>query len=771
MHIVRGRAGFERLEPLPFADSSPEEAWLRRNTRFLLESVQVAALGGMSLLYGIVVNLFLVAGVLLFAAWWLGWFFGVSGGLTAWNTADASAAQYQGAWTWITWTALLPAVAMGTFVAADAADRLVHVSRGLRTAARIVSVLILALGAGAILVLFAVPWLLVVLHNYAAHSGSAAARLITAAGLVPRDLCDQLLSTGDACGSSGGPSVVGASLFSFASILAAIVAVLHQVRRFLPDVASQPSDAGWMRRFVDRALVRLLPWTAVGVISLAVVTLLLRWATALVADPSLLGHWAWFYIVGVAFLVLRVSTDVNRTSLHPFYRERLSKAFVLERAADDVIRPVDYGERLRFSEFRPPEHRGPQLIACASANVSDNDVVPADRNCVPFNFGHLTTGLAGGLFPAEARTMSRLFEFQADPQFRVATIPAAMAISGAAFSPLAGRFTRRMAPYRVVMALANARLGVWLPNPLWIENGRVFRRLVELRLEHEVRGYVGELGEVLAGTDLDLDRLSFRDLVWLNSLELGEPAATLVVDSLPVHLPLPDVATVERPRARDVVRIWLKSVLDRPGASWLAREAFGKTSVYDRFLYVTDGGHYDNLGLVEALRHRPKEVYVLDASSDPQDSFSTLGQAIATARMDLGCEVELDPRQLRRRKAKPPLVSYGTGRVRYPDGEGADLYYVKALVTRKLPWDVEAYAQEHASFPRTPTTSQLYGEFDLEAYRVLGREGIRALLEVVASGASSGSITTSSNGLAGESALHASVGTVAGNDPGDGESR
>jgi hypothetical protein len=185
--------------------------------------------------------------------------------------------------------------------------------------------------------------------------------------------------------------------------------------------------------------------------------------------------------------------------------------------------------------------------------------------------------------------------------------------------------------------------------------------------------------------------------------------------------------------------MWVRHVFFRPGAFHLAKEAFGQTSIYDRFLYITDGGHYDNLGLVEALRHRPKTVYVLDASSDPPDSFSTLGQAIATARMDLGCEVELDPRSLQRgKKNKPPLACYGTGKVRYADRAETDLYFVKAIVTGTLPWDVEAYAKEHSTFPRTATSNQLYGEFDLEAYRVLGREGARALLRAVAEAAAGG---------------------------------
>jgi hypothetical protein len=741
MHIVRTKSKLQPDDPPAFADASPEEAWLRRNTRYLLESVKVAALGGLSLLNGMLVNLFLVASVMVFIAWWSGWFYLVSGGLTDWNTPRASAIDYSQAWTAVTWTVWLGPAGLVVFMIEDAVDRLFRVPPFIRAGSRELSVLLLGLGIGSLLFFYAVPSLLVTAHNYAAGSGSAWASLVTAAGLIPQQVCTDLLAQGqDACGAAAGPSVTGASLVSLGAIVAAAVTVLRSARRFLPDAATAPGDSGRLRRLLDRFFVRLLPWAALIVIVLVTLTLLLRWTTALVADPTLLGHWGWFYAVAIGFVVLKVTTDANRTSLHYFYRERLSKAFVLERAGSEV-KPVPYSDLLRFSDAKPQDG-GPELIACASANASDNDVVPADRNCVPYSFGHGTTGLSGELFPPEARTNSRLFEFNADREYRVATIPAAMAMSGAAFSPLAGRYTKRVAPYRVVMALANARLGVWLPNPLWIEDDAVFRRLVKLRRAQEVKKYLSEVG-----SQVGIDGLSARDLVWVQSLDVAvaDPAVARELDVVLAWAlaretkrtgnAAPDRRAADARRTIDVVKSWWRHVFVRPGAFHLAKEAFGQTSIYNRFLYITDGGHYDNLGLVEALRYRPEAVYVLDASSDPPDTFSTLGQAIATARMDLGCEVEVNPRMLQRgENDKRPLACYGVGKVVYSDGEVTALYFLKALVSESLPWDVEAYAREHNTFPRTSTSNQLYGEFDLEAYRVLGREAARALLNHINGG-------------------------------------
>ena len=248
MHILRTKSNLQPGDP-PFADASPEEAWLRRNTRYLLESVKVAALGGLSLLYGMLVNLFLVASVMAFIAWWSGWFYLVSGGLTDWNTPQASALNYNQAWTAVTWTVWLAPAGLAVFMIEDAADRLFKVPRFLRVGSRELSVLLLALGIGSLLFFYAVPSLLVTAHNYAAGSSSPWSRLITAAGLIPQGVCTELLAQKqDACGAAAGPSVAGASLVSLGAIVAAAVTVLRSARRFLPDAATAPRDSGRLRR-------------------------------------------------------------------------------------------------------------------------------------------------------------------------------------------------------------------------------------------------------------------------------------------------------------------------------------------------------------------------------------------------------------------------------------------------------------------------------------------------------------------------------------------
>jgi hypothetical protein len=308
-----------------------------------------------------------------------------------------------------------------------------------------------------------------------------------------------------------------------------------------------------------------------------------------------------------------------------------------------------------------------------------------------------------------------------------------MAISGAAVSPLAGRFNRRFAPYRAVLALANARLGVWVANPLWMDVRSQERRLVRLRQKEDLRAalmlkpddersaYVDELSE----------EVSKRNRRWLLSVKhelcatAGTPGGAPGETSTGVDLA---AEADKRTSFRDVAQDVIAALRDQPFAFRLMKEAFGRTSVYDRFLYVTDGGHFDNFGLVEALRLKPKRVFVIDASSDQEDSFNVLASAIATARIDLGCEVAIDIDPMRR-GTSTARRAWASGTATYPDKQQTTVHFVKAIVTKQLPPDLVAYAATNPTFPRTSTGQQLYGEFDLEAYRTLGRAGTLALIE------------------------------------------
>ena len=259
------------------------------------------------------------------------------------------------------------------------------------------------------------------------------------------------------------------------------------------------------------------------------------------------------------------------------------------------------------------------------------------------------------------------------------TVPAAAAISGAAVSPTMGKYTNRL--YTFLLTMLNVRLGMWLPNP-----------------HFHYRGAKGEYGG-RTRDDSWRARLTRRSIEWIS----------------------PD---------------W-----PRPGLRYLAYEFLGWHRLDRRYLYVTDGGHYDNLGLVELLRLGCTEIYCFDASGDTMESFNTLGEAIAIARTDLGVSVEIDPKDLLPDKdSKLSKHGHVTGRFFYPAPpgrrEGAErdegrLIFVKAAVTEDSPWDVRAFRQKDERFPNHSTMDQLFTDQKFESYRALGaHQAMRALEEL-----------------------------------------
>ena len=79
----------------------------------------------------------------------------------------------------------------------------------------------------------------------------------------------------------------------------------------------------------------------------------------------------------------------------------------------------------------------------------------------------------------------------------------------------------------------------------------------------------------------------------------------------------------------------------------------------DRYKYVnlSDGGHFENLGLYEMVLRRCHYIVVSDAGEDPECSFADLGEAVRKIRIDFGIPIEFDqmniyPRSANRRVEK-----------------------------------------------------------------------------------------------------------------------
>jgi hypothetical protein len=159
----------------------------------------------------------------------------------------------------------------------------------------------------------------------------------------------------------------------------------------------------------------------------------------------------------------------------------------------------------------------------------------------------------------------------------------------------------------------------------------------------------------------------------------------------------------------------------------LLAETFGLTNDRNPYVYLSDGGHFENLGLYEMVLRRCQFIVVSDAGRDPKCEFEDLGNAIRKIRVDLGIPIELHPVPLpiypRQKEKLGKYCAVGTIDYAKVDGIGVEpgiLLYFKATFYGKEPIDVFHYAQANVEFPHEPTSDLWFNESQFESYRRLG---------------------------------------------------
>jgi Patatin-like phospholipase len=167
-------------------------------------------------------------------------------------------------------------------------------------------------------------------------------------------------------------------------------------------------------------------------------------------------------------------------------------------------------------------------------------------------------------------------------------------------------------------------------------------------------------------------------------------------------------------------------------------EMFGRTTDHSPYVYLSDGGHFENLGLYEMIRRRCRFIVLADAGSDPECAFDDLGGAIRKIRVDFGVPIEFDgeiPIYPRTESDKPNGRYWAVAHIRYStvDGGGTDhdgyLFYIKPAFYGREPRDVFSYAMSNPEFPHESTADQFFGEDQLESYRALGLFAVDQMFE------------------------------------------
>jgi hypothetical protein len=195
----------------------------------------------------------------------------------------------------------------------------------------------------------------------------------------------------------------------------------------------------------------------------------------------------------------------------------------------------------------------------------------------------------------------------------------------------------------------------------------------------------------------------------------------------------------------------------RFSAKELLAEAFGWTDQDHPYVSLSDGGHFEDLGLYEMVRRRCRYILVCDAGADPGYGFKDLGNAIRKIRIDFGIPIVFEKRVLifpkqasgqaasnRARYCALADIHYdmvdaveGEDKLSEEDKQLAKknligkLIYIKPSICAQplpaTPFDVANYARFSRDFPHETTADQWFTETQFESYRALGEDAVKAL--------------------------------------------
>jgi hypothetical protein len=392
-------------------------------------------------------------------------------------------------------------------------------------------------------------------------------------------------------------------------------------------------------------------------------------------------------LLGV-MLVAGYYINVNRFSLHALYRNRLIRAFL----------GAGRGNRRRPDGFTGFDDNDNFCVAELWRGRSNDP-----RSWHPFHVINIALNLASSrrLAWQQRKAMS----FAATPLFcgtadlgyrrtrdygnpdRGISLGTAMAISGAAVSPNMGYHSSPSIAF--LLTLFNVRLGWWLGNP----------------------GIAG-------------NHLGKRERWLMSGLAAfaGEPDRRL------------------EPFAQDAP--WLAM---RP----LLAELFGLTNEHSSYVYLSDGGHFENLGIYEMVRRRCKWIVAIDGGQDPDRGFADLGNAVLKVWIDLGVRIRFPhPGLLQAPKETDPadVPYFALGTIEYVSDNPDDpdhpprghILYIKPTVRGdESAADLLSYKRAHTRFPHQSTGDQWFDEPQLEGYRVLGRLIIERITEAASPAAGS----------------------------------
>jgi len=169
-----------------------------------------------------------------------------------------------------------------------------------------------------------------------------------------------------------------------------------------------------------------------------------------------------------------------------------------------------------------------------------------------------------------------------------------------------------------------------------------------------------------------------------------------------------------------------------PRHAWkpLFADLFSRTNRNHPYVSLSDGGHFENLGVYEMVLRRCRFILSSDAGQDPEHGFEDLGNLIRKVRIDFGIPIEFGKpiRILARTSGEQHGLYCAIGTIRYDavdkGAKPGTLLYVKPTIlvdNYPVPYDVYSYSRSSKLFPHEPTSDQWFTESQFESYRALGQ--------------------------------------------------
>lgn len=382
--------------------------------------------------------------------------------------------------------------------------------------------------------------------------------------------------------------------------------------------------------------------------------------------------------------------DPARVGMHDFYRSRICRCFLgAARAGQQRGKtPVaeQFGDDRTFGELRVDPHarRPIHLVCCAANNLAGDTLGSLYRGARSATLSPL--GLSLGNHAARCEKLR---------------LSSALTASAAAFNSQMGRISMDLGPaVAFVMSAFNLRLGLWVPHPL-LPNPRP-PSLVGRPFFYEMFG-----------------------LTNCDPLPEAGPARPARLATLLRRVKVSARNAVQRVRSHRLAqKKAVRDLLHKAGGLSARGVALSRHRLHDiQFLHLSDGAHFENLGLYELVRRHCRYIIVSDCGTDSEVVFDDLAIALRSIREDFGVEIDLDVRPLRRAEGSPARQHAVVGTIHYDGFGGTDkgtIVLFKPTLTGDEPADVTQYGARHPDFPHESTGDQFYDEAQWESYRRLG---------------------------------------------------